>query len=121
MTKEDAMDYLARCADESDPEYAAAVALAVSALRAQVEAERNDPLTMEQLCEMRGESAWCVELEEYGIVKMDCIWPPRVKLVLVTVVLQDLDGTVSAFKHDIVKNRLTLYRHKPTEKKERIK
>ncbi len=42
MNKEDAMDYLARCADESDPEYSAAVALAVSALRAQVEAEKRE-------------------------------------------------------------------------------
>lgn len=58
MTKEDAMDYLARCADGSDPEYDAAVALAVSALRAQVEAERNEPLTLAELRKMDGEPVY---------------------------------------------------------------
>ncbi len=100
MTKEDAMDCLARCADGSDPEYDAAVALAVAALRAQVEAERNEPLTLEQLREMDGEPVWVKTLGVWGLVD--------VALDLVVTRKGDLSLCVYG-------GTGRLYRHKPPE------
>ncbi len=100
MTKEDAMDYLARCADESDPEYATAVALAVSALRAQVEAEREAPLTLDELREMDGEPVWVKPLAVWGIVDIE----------FATVFTREGDLNLNIYG-----GTGRLYRHKPPE------
>lgn len=55
MTKYEAMDYLARCADGADRDFDEAVELAVAALQAQIEAEKSEPLTLDELREMDGE------------------------------------------------------------------
>ncbi len=46
------IDYLERCADGLAPDFDNAVSLAVSALRAQQEAEKNEPLTLDELRKM---------------------------------------------------------------------
>lgn len=48
--------------------------LAVAALRAQQEAERNDPLTLDELRKMDGEPVWCVDgsgCERWGLVNTE--------------------------------------------------
>ncbi len=110
MTKEDAMDYLARSADGSDPEYDAAVALAVSALRAQVEAERNEPLTVEELRGMVGEPVYLHFGENIG------------EWVLIRVYSEPEKGIFLTHKNGICapakiafESGAKLYRHKPLE------
>jgi len=63
VTREEAIEYLSRCADGYDPTFDQAVAVAVPALRAQAEAERNDPLTLEELREMDGWPVWVKVLD----------------------------------------------------------
>ncbi len=58
MTKSKAIDYLSRCADGLDPEFDKAVELAVVALQAQIEAERKEPLTLDELRKMDGKLVW---------------------------------------------------------------
>ena len=48
-----------------------ALDIAINALRAQQEAEKNEPLTMDELREMDGEPVWCVDgsgNEMWGLV-----------------------------------------------------
>ncbi len=52
MTKNEAMDYLACCADGLDSDFDEAVELVVAALQVQIEAEKIEPLTLEELREM---------------------------------------------------------------------
>lgn len=58
MTREDAIDYLTRCADGSDFIFDCAVEVAIAALRAQAEVEKNEPLTLEELRGMDGQPVW---------------------------------------------------------------
>jgi len=58
MTKGEAMNYLRLCADGYDCEFDEAVKLAVAAIQAQIEAEKNDPLTLDELQEMDGKPVW---------------------------------------------------------------
>ncbi|WP_298016677.1 hypothetical protein [uncultured Dysosmobacter sp.] len=50
--QEEAINYLERCADGLDPDFDNAVSLAIAALRTQQEAEKGEPLTLEELREM---------------------------------------------------------------------
>ncbi len=48
---------------------------AIAALRAQQEAEKNEPLTLDELRNMNGEPVWCVDGsgdETWGLVDMSC-------------------------------------------------
>lgn len=66
MTQKEAIDYLTPIAESARLEnYAAALKLAIDALRAQAAPPPNDPLTLEQLLEMGGEPVW-VERPGYG-------------------------------------------------------
>lgn len=49
MTKEEAAEYLSMCADGYDGAFDKAVEMAIAALRAQAKAEKNEPLTLEEL------------------------------------------------------------------------
>jgi len=60
------MDYLACCTDGQDSGFDRAVELAVAALQVQVEAEKNEPLTLEELQEMDGEPVWVKPIGKDG-------------------------------------------------------
>lgn len=69
----------------------------------------KEPLTMEELCQMNGEPAYCAEYDEWGIVNVEIAgrWKGRPFL-----------GGYSrgiSFNYDIKMRGLTLYRHKPKE------
>lgn len=78
--------------------YSIALQMAIDALRAQQETEKNDPLTLDELRELHGKSVWCKEHNVYGIV--------------------DSGGITISFKYDIAYPGLTLYREKPEEGKQ---
>ena len=65
---EKAIEYLEACMDGLDPEFDKSVELVSAALRTQLAAQRNDPLTLEELRGMDGEPVWLVGLYsiEYG-------------------------------------------------------
>jgi len=63
MTREDAIEYLSQCVDGCDRIFDEAVEMAVFALRAQAEEEKNEPLTLEELREMDGEPVWVKVLD----------------------------------------------------------
>ncbi len=55
-------------------DYAVAFEMAIAALRAQQEREKNEPLTLDELREMDGKPVWCVDGsgdETWGLVHMD--------------------------------------------------
>ena len=61
MTIEEAIEALEFLRILDAPELSKAVHMAVSALRAQQEAEKNEPLTRDELLTMDGEPVWCVD------------------------------------------------------------
>ncbi len=76
MTNEKAIWALQHMSQE-DPAFQEALVLALAALRAQQEAEKNDPLTLEELRVMDGEPVW-VEIPkqrvaEWCIAKWDVL------------------------------------------------
>lgn len=93
-----------------------ALRMAISALHAQQQAEKNNPLTMEELREMGGDPAWCKEYQCWGIVKYETIghWANKPFFVGAW---HDR-GVAVDFEHDIEARGLTLYRHKPEEGEE---
>ena len=62
MTRERAAELLSEVTVLDDPEMAEAHRVAISALRAQQEQERNEPLTLEELRRMDGEPVYSVEI-----------------------------------------------------------
>ncbi len=58
MTKVEAAEYLSMCADGYDGAFDKAVEMAIAALRAQSEAEKNEPLTLEELLELGGDPVY---------------------------------------------------------------
>lgn len=91
-----------------------------AALRAQQEAEKNEPLTMAELLEMPGEPVWCAEYQCYGIVKVETVGCWANKPYLVGSWHDPKYGTAVDFEYDIKKRGLTLYRRKLEEKHETI-
>ncbi len=59
MTVKDAI-WTLQYVNPEDPEFSEAVELALTALRAQAEAEQEKPLTLEELRQMAGEPVWVV-------------------------------------------------------------
>ena len=47
--------------------------IALSALRAQQETEKNEPLTLDELREMDGETVWDNSLMEWCVIMMGCL------------------------------------------------
>lgn len=98
-------------ADMSDADFepfAEALNTAIEVLRAQQEQERNKPLTINELRHMAGEPVYCLELQCWGIVKVETTGKWINKPFLVGVF-----GGVLNFEHEIKKRRYTLYRYKP--------
>ena len=58
MTTNEAIEYLNRCADGLDTDFDRAVSMAILALQHQQQAEKNDPLTLEELREMDGDKIY---------------------------------------------------------------
>lgn len=115
MTREKAINYLERCADGLYPDYDNAISLAITSLRAQQEAEKNEALTLEELREMDGEPAWIVTQNEFGL-------EPLVMCVLVEVqeesvwLTNNLVGrTEYAADIELEEDGITVYRRKPEE------
>lgn len=93
----------------------AALGVARIALRAQQEAEKNAPLTLDELRKMPGEPVWCAEYQHYGIVKVETVGCWANKPYLVGSLQDPKYGTAVDFEYDIKKRGLTLYRRKPEE------
>jgi len=66
MTNEEAIKVLSSWAECKYKPTHNAACLAIAALRAQAEAEKNDPLTLDELREMDGEPVWIVEYPDWG-------------------------------------------------------
>ena len=62
MTRERAAELLSEVTVLDDPEMAEVHRVAISALRAQQEQERNEPLTLDELRTMDGEPVYSVEI-----------------------------------------------------------
>lgn len=73
----------------------------------------NDPLTLEELRNMRGEPAYCKEYQCWGIVKCEDIGRWAGKLFLVGTRYPEGYIVSVDFEYDIKKMNLTLYRRKP--------
>lgn len=59
MTVDEAIKYLTPIAESASlPNYVTALTMAVSALRAKQEDEKNDPLTLEELRQIDGQPVW---------------------------------------------------------------
>lgn len=73
MTTEEAI-WTLQYVDHEDPTFSKAVSMAIAALRTQMEAEKNDPLTLDELLKMDGEPVWCVSMingkSEWGILRI---------------------------------------------------
>lgn len=74
---------------------------------------KNEPLSPEELREMAGEPAWCVEYQCWGIVQIDTIGRWANKLFFAGSF--HLGGLTTNFERDIEQCGLTLYRRKPEE------
>lgn len=75
MTIKEATKYLQKVyANAKNSSYASALAFAISAIRAKQEAEKNDPLTLENLRGMDGAPLWFVSIADgfsaWGIVRI---------------------------------------------------
>lgn len=91
--------------------------LAVAALRAQQEAEKNKPLTLDELRKLDGEPVWCVDgsgCERWGLVNTEN--------VLLEVIGSDSEALEGAFYNMTGDGKMGLhplgwiaYRHKPKE------
>lgn len=116
MTKEEAIAYFAARRNYNPHNgNSEAERLALAALRAQQELEKNDPLTSDELREMAGKPAWCAECQCYGIVKIETIGCWANKPFLVGSWHDPTCGTAVDFEYDIEGRGLTLYRRKPEE------
>lgn len=76
MTQKEAIDYLTPISESARLEnYAAALKLAIDALRAQAAPPPNDPLTLEELREMDGEPVWIesktAQYGNYWLIQVD--------------------------------------------------
>lgn len=114
MTREGAAEYLAMCADGYDGAFDKAVELACAALRAQAEAEKNEPLTLEDILAMDGQPVWCTEngsvcpAQSWGIVSnLNDIVPGSGFCII---------GAKFAFLQDKYGKSWLAYRRKPKEK-----
>lgn len=96
-------------------DYAVAFEMAIAALHAQQEVEKNEPLTLDELREMAGKPAWCAEYQCYGIVEIETVGCWANKPFLVGSWHDPMYGAETDFKYDIKKRGLTLYRRKPKE------
>ncbi len=93
-----------------------ALETAISALRAQQEAENNDPLTLDELRKMDGEPVWCIDgsgCERWGLVNAD---------VFIEVLTSESGTWEGAFYNMTGDGKMGLhplgwvaYRHKPKE------
>ena len=61
--RERCLEYLEGCGPQASAENVEAVRLSLAALRAQQEAEKNDPLTVEEVREMKNTPVFVVPLE----------------------------------------------------------
>lgn len=90
-----------------------AVDMALSALRAQAEAEKNEPLTLDELREMDGEPVWVEVPDGYkhynGWALVDVTWKKNNVIYLVRA-----HGPVNPCEA-VLKNGWKIYRRKPEE------
>lgn len=114
MTIEEATKYLQKVyANTKNSSYASALAFAISALRAQQEAEKNEPLMLEELREMHGEPVWRVQSGHNGRwVLVDVFWKSKGVVYLTNTHRRSEQA-------DIAMNEgVKLYRRPPTEEGE---
>lgn len=100
--------------DQDSHEMRQAVETALPILKAQQEAEKNEPLTSAELREMAGKPAWCPECDAWGIVKYETVGRFANVPFLVGAWHDEFGGAVN-FTYNIEARGLTLYRHKPKE------
>lgn len=87
-----------------------AAKLALAALRAQEERERNDPLTLEDLREMDGEPVWVVVQNAYESFTMCALVKVAEEGIWLT---NNLGGRSECRFGDPFEDGITIYRYKP--------
>lgn len=101
----------------SEKAVAAAYVEALAALHEKQEQESPEPLTPEQILQMRGKPVWCPEVNSWGIITFDKIgyWANRPFLRFFWLANEGDDCGVDC-EYNIEERGLTLYRYKPPEK-----
>lgn len=111
MTIDEAINYLKRCTDGLDPDFDNAVSLAVDALRAQAEAEKNAPLTLDELRQMDGDKIYIHYIDGFYTDEDGAYFGKFEQLV------RDCEGklTACALPLGYYDKTWLAYRHKPKE------
>lgn len=117
MTTNEAIEYLTRCEDGLDQNFDCAVQMAISALRAQQQTEKNEPLTLEQLRRMDGEPVFVVAMPGSPKEKFYPEW------CIVSIIGERGAATIGGVEHtwydfEDYGTEWLAYRHKPEEEQE---